>query len=127
MQNREYLRGMCLSVIKDVHVSVTKYLMNTTKVLADLVLFREYHKLTKDDRETNMEKFKSMFIRYVNKRRICSFKCILFLIYLISLIIGNKWTTIILKSKNKKQRNNLQIVSIQSRESAVVSLYTVLE
>lgn len=57
MQNREYLRGMCLSVIKDVHVSVTKYLMNTTKVLADLVLFREYHKLTKDDRETNMEKF----------------------------------------------------------------------
>lgn len=73
-----------------------------------------------------MEKFKSMFIRYINKRRICSFKCILFLIYLISLIIGNKWTTIILK-KNKKQRNNLQIVSIQSRESAVVSLYTVLE
>jgi len=43
MQNREYLRGMCLSVIKDVHVSVTQYLMNTTKVLADLVLFREYH------------------------------------------------------------------------------------
>lgn len=43
MQNREYLRGMCLTVIKDVHVSVTQYLMNTTKVLADLVLFREYH------------------------------------------------------------------------------------
>lgn len=43
MQNREYLREMCSTVIKDVHVSVTQHLMNTMKVLADLILFREYH------------------------------------------------------------------------------------
>lgn len=61
----------------------------------------------------NTEKFKFMLIRYINKRRICGFKFILFLIYLIPLIIGNKWTTIILK--NKKQRNNLRSVPILSK------------
>lgn len=41
MQSREYLREICLTVIKDVHASILQYLINTMKVFIDSILFRE--------------------------------------------------------------------------------------